>query len=179
MALTLGQGAQMVADSNYQARVRAAMVRAAIAVSTEAQGALSANAWMARRKLATRILNSPDSMVGAFLASVAADPNNSLTWFAPVSISSSTNANPIAVTTAAAHGLSTGDVVAIAGHAVNTNANGVWVVTVTNTTVFTIPTAGNGTGTATGTVMKMIIDSDLVFTVNSVFSAQAGVLPGD
>lgn len=70
-----------------------------------------------------------------------------------VSISSSTNASPIAVTTATAHGLTTGDRVAIENHLVNTAANGTWSVTVTGSTTFTLDTStGNGVGAATGTV---------------------------
>jgi hypothetical protein len=179
MALTLGQGAQMVADLGYLARVRDAMVRAAVNVSAETQGALTVNAWATRRAMATRILQGPDQMVGAFLAAVAADPNSSLTWSQPTLIASSTNANPIAVTTASAHGLTTGDVVEVAGHLVNTNANGVWTVTVTSTTALTLPNVGNGVGGATGSVMKMETDANVAFTVNSVFSAVAGVRVGD
>jgi len=179
VALTLGQSAQIVANANYQARIRAAMGRAAIAVSTEVQGALSGNAWMARRRLSIRVLNGPDQWMGNFVAAVAADPSSALTWFAPVAITSSTPANPIVVTTSAVHGLTTGDVVEIANHAVNLNANGVWTVTVVTTTTFSIPQAGNGTGGATGTVMRMETDANLVNTVSSVFSAIAGLLPGE
>jgi hypothetical protein len=179
VALTLGQSAQIVANVNYQARIRAAVVRSAIAVSTEVQGALSQNAWMRRRQLATRVLNGPDQWITAFTAAVAADPNAALTWFAPVSIASSTNANPIVITTAAVHSLTTGDIVEIANHLVNTNANGVWTVTVVTTTTFSILQAGNGVGGATGTVMRMETDTNLVNTVSSVFSAIAGLLPGE
>lgn len=179
MALTLGQGAQVVADPGYLSRVRDAMVRAAVNVSAETQGVLSANAWATRRLMATRILQGPDQMVASFLAAIASDPNSSLTWFAPVAVASSTNASPIAVTTSSVHGLTTGDVVEIVGHTVNTAANGVWTVTVTSTTVFTVPNVGAGVGGATGSAMKMETDSNVAFTVNSVFSAVAGVRVGD
>jgi hypothetical protein len=179
MALTLAQGAQLVADPGFQARVRDAMVRAAIAVSTEAQGSMTPTVWTKRRQLATRVITSPDANLASFLAAVAADPNNSLTWFAPVEITSSSGGNPIVVTTTAAHGYVNGDVVEIIGHLVNTQANGVWSVTNLTATTFSIPQDGNGTGAATGMAMKQVIDSDLVFTVNSVFSAVAGILPAD
>lgn len=72
-------------------------------------------------------------------------------------ITSSTNATPIVVTTTASHGLVTGDYVMITGHTVNTNANGVWRVGTTPTgTTFQIlqidgtNTTGNGVGGATG-----------------------------
>lgn len=71
---------------------------------------------------------------------------------APRAIASSTNASPIVITTAAAHGYTTGQKVAIVGHAVNTNANGRWVVTVTGPTTFELDgSVGNGVGGATGT----------------------------
>lgn len=71
---------------------------------------------------------------------------------APLNIASSTNANPIVVTTSASHGLITGQVVTIAGHLVNTTANGTWAVTVLSPTTFSIPIAGVGVGAGTGTV---------------------------
>jgi hypothetical protein len=70
----------------------------------------------------------------------------------PINIASSTNANPIVVTTSTPHGLITGAVVTIAGHLVNTNANGTYPVTVLSPTTFSIPKTGNGVGVATGTV---------------------------
>lgn len=69
-----------------------------------------------------------------------------------VSISSSTNATPIAITTSTAHGYSTGDTVFIYDHATNTNANGTWEITVTGSTTFTLTgSTGNGVGGASGT----------------------------
>lgn len=179
MALTLAQGAQMVADPGFQSRIRDAMVRAALAVSTEVQGSMSSNVWQKRRQCAIQIINGPDSKLASFLAAVASDPNNSLSWFAPMEIASSTGADPIVITTTTAHGYVNGDVVEIIGHLVNTQANGVWSVTNLTSTTFSIPTDGNGTGAATGMAMKQIIDSDLVFTVNSVFSAVAGIQTTD
>ena len=62
-------------------------------------------------------------------------------------ISSSTNANPSVVTTAADHNLKIGMTVEIVGHTTNTAINGVWPVTaVPSATTFTIPVAANGIG---------------------------------
>ena len=94
------------------------------------------------------------------------DPTSmgSATWTgggrpAAINISSSTNATPIVITTASAHGLVTGDYVSVAGHNTNTNARGVWRVGTTPTgTTFQIlqidgtNTTGNGVGGATGTI---------------------------
>lgn len=179
MSLTLGQGAQMIASTGYQARIRGAMVRAAITVAAEAQGANTANAWLKRRQLAAAILKNPDSYLADFLAAIAADQFTPLTWFAPVLISSSTTANPTVITTAVVHGLTTGDVVEIANHATNTNANGTWVATVVTTTTFSVPINGNAAGGATGTAMKADTDANLVSNANQVFSPIAGLLPGE
>lgn len=70
-------------------------------------------------------------------------------------IASSTNANPIAVTTSAAHGMTTGDKADIKNHQTNTSANGVWSVTVTGANTFTIPVAGVGVGGATGVAVPI------------------------
>ena len=68
------------------------------------------------------------------------------------SISSSTNATPIAIT-CTAHGYSTGDTVVINSHTTNTNANGTWEITSTGANTFTLDgSVGNGVGGATGTV---------------------------
>ena len=67
------------------------------------------------------------------------------------SITSSTNATPIAITITA-HGYSTGDTVVIASHEINTNGNGTWVITVTGANTFTLNgSTGNAVGAATGT----------------------------
>lgn len=178
MALTLGQGAQLINDVSFQSRVNAAMVRAAIAVATEPQGTLTNNAWVKRRQLSTRVLTSPQSSLGSFAAAVAADPGSALVWYAPVAVSSSTNANPTVVTTGAAHGLTSGDTVEILGHLTNTAVNGTWVVSVLTATTFSVPQPANGAGTA-GTAQKQETDSNISFTVSSVFSAVAGLAPGE
>jgi hypothetical protein len=179
MSLTLAQGAQMIASAGYAARVRGAMVRAALTVSTEVQGGLTSSAWLKRRQLAGQILKNPDAYLIDFQAAIAADQFTPLTWYNPTVISSSTNVNPSVITTGVVHGLTTGDVVEIVGHLVNTNVNGVWVATVITTTTFSVPNAANGVGGATGTVMRMDTDSNLVSDANQVFSPIAGLLPGE
>lgn len=70
-------------------------------------------------------------------------------------ISAATNANPINITTTAAHGLTTGDHVHIFDVLGNTAANGRWAVTVIDATHFTIPVAGNGAYTSGGYVVDL------------------------
>lgn len=59
-------------------------------------------------------------------------------------VTGATNANPIQITTLAAHNLNSGDTVTITGVTGNTAANGSFVVTVVDATNFTIAIAGNG-----------------------------------
>lgn len=74
---------------------------------------------------------------------------------ADIAIASSTSATPIVVTTSAPHGLATGNRVTIAGHLVNTPANGTATVTVLSSTTFSIDgSVGTGVGGATGSVSK-------------------------
>jgi hypothetical protein len=94
-----------------------------------------------------RVMASPDpTSIGSATWTGGGRPNT-------ISISSSTNATPIVITTTAAHGLVTGDYVVVTGHGTNTNANGVWKVGTTPTsTSFQIlqidgtNTTGNGAG---------------------------------
>lgn len=80
---------------------------------------------------------------------------------AAVNIASSTNASPIVVTTAAAHGLAMNQAVIINGHATNTSANGIRLAVVLTPTTFSLYTlagvavAGVGVGGATGTSQSL------------------------
>jgi hypothetical protein len=180
MALTLDQGSKWTADVGYIARIRDGMVRYSLTVKNETQGALTSAVYAKRQEQARRCLNSPAAEVSKFVEAVAADAGFSLTWYTPVNIASSTNANPSVVTTATVHGLAVGDVVEIAGHLVNLNIVGVWTVaTVGSTTLFTVPYPANGLGAATGTAMKMETDLNLNVTIQNVFNPIAGVIPGE
>lgn len=78
--------------------------------------------------------------------------NGTVPNFTSISISSSTNASPIVVTTSTNHGFSTGNWVQVASHTSNTAANGLWKVTVLSATTFSLDSSvGNATGTAGGT----------------------------
>lgn len=71
-----------------------------------------------------------------------------------VNILASTNTSPIQITTTTPHELNpAGENVTIAGHLINTNANGIWNATIIDPNNFTIPTAGNGIGAQTGTAV--------------------------
>lgn len=69
------------------------------------------------------------------------------------SVANATNASPIAITTSANHGLSTGQLVGISGVLGNTAANGQFIVTVTSANSFTLNSStGNGAYTSGGLV---------------------------
>jgi hypothetical protein len=179
MALTLSQGAQLESSTSFRNRVKMAMAQAASDVAAESQGAMTSTVWTKRRQLSHRITSSPSSTLDSFVMMVAADPGSALNYFNPVLITSSTNANPSVVTLPTGHGIAAGDVVEIKDHLVNTNINGTWTVSAATATTITIPMNGNGAGGATGTVQEMETDSNLLFTVNSVYNAIAGIMPGD
>ena len=68
-------------------------------------------------------------------------------------ITGATNAAPIVCTTSLAHGYSTGDVIVITNANGNTAANGVFKVTVTNSTTFSLDdSSGNGAWTSGGLI---------------------------
>lgn len=77
----------------------------------------------------------------------------------PVAVTSSTDATPIVVT-ATAHGLATGDRVAIYGHTTNVAANGIFTIIKTTANAFSLTdeftgasVAGSGAGAGAGGVM--------------------------
>jgi hypothetical protein len=124
-----------------------------------------ANRWKTMTNGATAARIAPGDEI-RIMASPDPTSMGNATWTgggrpAAISIASSTNATPIVITTATAHGLTTGDYVTVASHTTNTNANGVWRVgTTPSATEFQIlqmdgsNTTGNGVGGATGTVTK-------------------------
>jgi len=68
-------------------------------------------------------------------------------------ITSSTNATPIVVTTAVAHGFTTGDVVYVDGIATGTSGNGLWVIAAASGSVFSLTdpvTGANAVGNGVG-----------------------------
>lgn len=68
-------------------------------------------------------------------------------------VSSSTNATPVVVTTATAHGYTNGDLVLIGGVATGLSANGIWVITSASGSVFSLTdpiTGANVVGSGVG-----------------------------
>jgi hypothetical protein len=179
MALTLGQGAQLAANPNYRLRIRFAAVRYAVTVMSEVIGSNTSTVFAKRKQLAYRTITAPDAVLDGFVSMIAADPGSSLSWYQPVPIASSTNANPSVVTTTGSHGLAAGDVVEVAGHLVNLAIGGAWLLATASGTTLTIPTPANGAGAATGTVMKMLTDIEINFTIQNNWNAVAGTYTGE
>jgi hypothetical protein len=101
---------------------------------------------------------------------------------AGLAISSTTNTNPITVTTSSplsTYNVQTGDELSITDHQVNTAANGVWPVTVTGANTFTIPQAGIGVGGATGAANPITFGSTIGVIADGELldNAHLGVAP--
>lgn len=87
------------------------------------------------------------------------DGDGALVSAAPIVITSSSIASPTVITTATAHGFTTGDQVVIANHAGSTPAvDGAYVATVTSLTEFTVPENVTIAGTG-GTVRPAAIET--------------------
>lgn len=175
MASSLLNTANLANDPAFQGRVQAAMMTAAINVAAEAVGVQDANTYQMRHVLAIQVLNNPAGFLNRFAWAAASNATVSGDLGTPIGISSSTQALPTVITTASVHGLSSGQVVEISNHLVNTAANGTWPVTVLTTTTFSVPVAGNGVGTASGQVVLQPPDADIQFAVNSLWSDIAGI----
>lgn len=95
-----------------------------------------------------------------------------------LSISSSTNATPIVITTASAHGYQTGDTIRIEGHTTNTAANGLWTITVTGASTFSLNgSTGSGVGGATGYVVDYAINPLLTLPSDGEAATVSSILP--
>jgi hypothetical protein len=166
-------------DTYFLNRLSQAIVAGAVtqAAATFSSSMVSQPAYQMAQALASSILTGGAAQylprfaaAVACNATVAADLNNAV----PVAIASSTAAMPAAITTSAVHGLISGNTAEISGHLINTAVNGIWVVTVTSTTVFTVPVLGNAVGASTGVVSLQPPDADLATAVAAVWPDIAG-----
>lgn len=174
MAATLNGTAALAADPLFRQRVQAAMVTSALSVAAEAVGAQDAGTYGLRHELAVGVLNNPAAYLDRFCWAVAANATVCGDVGPPVSIASSTAANPVVVTSASAHGLAVNDWVEITGHLVNTALNGIWQVSAVVALTFTVPAVGIGVGAATGYSVKHPPDADIQFAVNADWNDIAG-----
>lgn len=178
MADLIARQAALAKDGGFQDRVKSALLAAAVAIQGEAVGS-SGNIWGKRQTHALAVLTNPVAFIDRYAWAVATDATVAGQIGTPVSITSSTNATPTVLTVPTGHGIAVGDTAAVAGHLVNTAANGTWVVQATTTTTITLPTSGNGAGTATGSVTKQPTDLAVTNAVSAMFNDFAGVLVTD
>lgn len=178
----------LAANQAFRDRVYVSMVSAAIAIQGETK-TLSDSAHGKRQALATAVLTNPLAylerfVIGCAAITAAGSPETDIS--PPVVITSSTNANPSVVLTAAAHGMSTGDTVVITGHTVNTainNSTGTptsWPVTVVDTTHYSVPVVANAGPGAGGISTRQPSDTTIAnFGPFSQWSDFAGVVAGE
>jgi len=102
-----------------------------------------------------------------------------ITLATPRAIASSTDATPIVATTSLAHGLKTGDMVTITGHATNTALNTDCLITKASDTTFSVQTlggtdiAGSGGGAGSGGNVVAIYPGNILLE-RSVAGSQIG-----
>lgn len=175
MASSLITMANLANDAGFRMRVQAAMVGEGLIVASEAVGVQDTSTYQLRHQLAIAVLNSTSGYLDRFAWAAAVNVTIAGDVGPPVSVASSTAGNPAVITTASVHGLASGQFAEISGHLVNLVINGTWLVTVTSTTAFSVPVAGQAAGGATGQVVLQPPDADIQFAVNSAWSDIAGV----
>lgn len=176
MAAQMCSQALLAQDQGFRNRVYVAMTAAAVAVAGEAVGVMTAGVYGKRQALAYAVLSNPLAYLERFAIGAASNSTIGGDVVGPITISGSTAANPSVVTTAAAHGMSTGDTVQILGHLINTAVNGQWTVTSVTSTTYSVPVLGSGIGLGTGTSTKQPPDADITnFGPYSQWNKFAGV----
>jgi hypothetical protein len=172
--------AALAADASaggFRDRVKIAMMAAAVSVQGEAVGAFDNIIYQKRQQFATAVLGAPSAYVDRFTLAAAANSTIGGDVGNPVSVTSSTSANPVVVTTAT-HSLATGDTVVISGHS-NAALNGNFPVTVLTATTFSLPLATSTTGTG-GFLVRQPSDSNITnFGPFSIWSKMSGVTATD
>jgi hypothetical protein len=172
--LLAGDGTE---HSGFRGRIYVAMVAAAVAVAAETQTA-GPVVYAKRQALAAGVLGNPLAYLERFAIGAASNSTIGGDVSAPVVVTSSSTANPTVVTTAAVHGMATGDTVQIAGHS-TAAPNGQWVVTVLTTTTYTVPVPG-GAGGVGGTSTRQPSDANITaFGPFSQWPRFAGITAND
>lgn len=117
-------------------------------------GTTFANRWKTLTSGATAARIAPGDTIRMMSSPAPTSLGITAEWthgpFPPVlTVVSSTDATPISLEVTG-HGFATGDTVCVDGHAINTRANGVWEITVTDADNFTLD-GSTGTGGGAGT----------------------------
>lgn len=120
----------------------------------------------------TRALVQTSASTGIVTTTVASS-SGTVPGVSNLGVTAATNATPIAITTASAHGLSTGNFVTLSGVLGNTAANGTWTITVTGSSTFTLTgSSGNAAYTSGG-----IVEGGDLGEVDAII--QANAVPND
>lgn len=85
----------------------------------------------------TRVRKETSTVTGIITVTVA-NASGPVSGVSNLGVTGATNASPIVVTTASAHGLASGDFATISGVIGNTSANGTWNITVLSPTTFSL-----------------------------------------
>ena len=101
----------------------------------------------------TKVLVLPNTATGANQTVVAnGSPSGIVSGITDLLVTGASNDSPIVITTAAPHGLITGQIANIAGVNGNTNANGNFQITNLGSVTFSIPAMGNGAYSGGGVI---------------------------
>jgi hypothetical protein len=175
MTATLIQQSGLAVDTGFQSRVHMAMVAEASVIAAAAIGSLDIAAYNLRLALAAKILAAGgSSQVTAFAYAVASTSAVAADLGTTIAILATAPGPPAVISTIAAHGLTTGNTVKVY-NAQDTVVNGTWVVTVIDSTDFSVPVAGTESAGLGGFAQAQPTDSDIATAVAAVWSAVAGV----
>lgn len=101
----------------------------------------------------TRVKTQANSVTGE-ITTVVASASGDVSGITDLDITAASNTSPIAIATATAHGLSTGDFVSISDVVGNTNANGTFEITVTGATTFTLNESSGNAAYVSGGIVQ-------------------------
>jgi hypothetical protein len=175
---TLIQQSGLAADAGFQSRVHVAMMVEAEVIAAASVSGADIAVYTLRTALAAKILAAGGaSQVTAFAWAVAATAACSADLGTAVTIAGTQPGPPAVITTVAAHGMSTGNVAKVV-NTLDTAVAGTWVVTVIDSTDFSVPVSGTSAQGTGGQVTQQPTDSDIATAVAAVWNAIAGVSTG-
>jgi hypothetical protein len=173
---SLAQQAALAASPLFAARVQAAIVTAAADILAAAQGDTGANTFALRTALAAQVMQGvTPALLSRFCWAAATSP--SVTQDIPptgYAIAAAQGGMPAQITTTVANGFASGWNIEIDG-CLDPVCNGTWVITVIDTTDFTIPVLGSAYVGPGGTATLQPSDTDINSAVAAAWSAVAGV----
>lgn len=179
MGGTLAQQAALAVNPGFLTRVQAAMITGAAAQLATANDTQHPISYAKKMALGTAVIQNPtptNPYISQFAWAVVTTTGTFTVGSTLTPIASTAVGPPAAITTAVAHGLSTGNTVTISG-ATDPLLNATWTITVTSTTAFTVPITGSLVGGASGSVSLQPLDSEINTAIASVWNYIAGITP--